>query len=426
MRKLSLVLIICIIAAMLSSCYDSNEVDDLLHVNIIGIERGVSDKWRLTIKFSTLKGNPGGGSGSGGGNGGESGQEDYTSLTVDAPSLFAGIDMLNSSVSRRLNFMHTEVLVISEDLAESGMLGEFLAPIIRFRQIRRSMHVFVTNGSAMNAINTVKPLVGTALSKNLQIMVKEGKITGYIPHSTLQSFYDQMKSAYRQPTVILAALSNPKNLKINGEKWGNKFKTGGEYYADELPVSRQNVINLFGTAVFDGDKMVGKLTGEETRLMQMATGEFRMGFFTTQDPKEPSLVIPLDVRQAKKPKIIIRLEGDKPIIHLKVMLEGDILAVQSRINYEKPELMPVLERSFEKQIKDGLDKLMEKCIGFKTDIFGFGQTAARQFLTIQEWEKYNWVKNFQNAKITTEVKFTIKRTGTQLKTSPIITTKGKE
>lgn len=422
MRRIILLLIICITIIMLTSCYDSNEVDDLLHVNIIGIERGVSDKWRLTIKFPTLKESPGAGSAGGGGGG----QGDYTTLAVDAPSFFTGIDMLNSTVARRLNFMHTEVLVISEDLAKSGMLGEFLAPIIRFRQIRRSMHVFVINDSVMNSIDAAKPVVGTALLKNIQILVNEGRITGYFHHSTLQNFYDMMKSTYRQPTAILGALSNPGNLKQHGEKWGNKFKTGGEYYAGGLPVNDQNVIELFGTAVFDGDKMIGKLTGDETRLMQIASGEFRMGFFTMQDPKEPSLIIPFDVHQAKKPKIQIKLEGDKPIIHLKVYLEGDLLTVQSGIDYEKPELIPVLERAFEKQIKDGLDKLMEKCISYKTDIFGFGQVAARQFLTIQEWEKYNWISNFQNAKITTEVKFTVRRTGTQLKSSPIITTEGKE
>jgi Ger(x)C family germination protein len=322
--------------------------------------------------------------------------------------------------------MHTELLVVSEDLAKSGMLGEFLAPIIRFRQIRRSMHVFVSKDSGMDYLIALKPLVGTALSKNLQNMAKESGITGFFSHITLQNFYDQMKSTYRQPVLPLGAVSNPENLKQEGENWENKFKTGGEYYAGELPINVQNGVEIFGMAVFDGDKMVGKLTGDETRLMQMANGDFKMAFFTMQDPKKPSLIIPLDIRRLRKPSVKIKFEGDKPVIHLKVELEGDLLAIQSRINYEQPELKPVLEKAFEKQIKEDLDKLMEKAKGLKTDIFGFGQIAAVHFLTIQEWEKYNWSNKFQNAEITTEVKFMIRRTGTQLRSSPIITTEGKE
>lgn len=427
MRKLILLLIICVTTMMLSSCYDANETDDLLHVNIIGVDRGVSDKWRLTIKFPTLKESSGGGSGGkSSDSGGGSGQDSYASLTIDAPSFFTGIDMLNSTESRRINLMHAEVLVISEDLAKSGMLGEFLAPIIRYRQVRRSMHVFVIKGSAMNAVRTIEPVVGTALSKNLQIIIEEASKTGFIPHVTLQSFYDQMKSTYRQPIAILGALSNPENLKQDGEKWGDKYKSGGEYYAGGLPADSQNVIELFGAAVFDGDKMVGTLTGEEARLMQIANGDFRMGFFTMQDPKEPSLIVPLAVRQAKKPAVKINFEGDKPIVHLKVELDGDLLAVQSRINYEQPELKQLIEKAFEKQIKDGLDKLMVKDKNLGTDFLGFGETAARLFPTIQEWEAYNWTNKFQNAEITTEVKFTVRRTGTQLRSSPIVTTKGKE
>lgn len=425
MRKIALILIICITMNMLTSCYDANEVDDFVHVLMIGVDRGVSDKWRLTIEFPTLKGSPGGGTG-GGASGSQEGGDGYTSLTIDAPSFFTGIDMLNTSLSRRLNFMHTEVFIISEDLAKSGMLGEFLAPIIRFRQIRRSMHVFVSKGPAMDFIKETQPIVGTALSKNLQIMIKEASITGFFSHVTLNNFYDQMKSTYRQPIVSLAALNNSENFKKEGEKWGDEYKTGGEYYAGELPKKGENKMEFFGTAVFDGDKMVGELNGEETRLMQIASGDFGLGFFTMQDPKEPSLIVPFDIRMPQKPQVNIKFDGKIPIIHLKVELEGDLLAVQSRINYEQPELIPVLERAFEQQTKDGLDKLMEKSKVLKTDIFGFGEAAAKKFLTIQEWEEFNWIKQFENAVITTEVKFTIKRTGTMLKSSPIITTEGKE
>jgi spore germination protein KC len=210
MRKISLLLIICIISMTLSSCYDANEVDNLLHVNIIGVDRGIADKWRLTVMFPTLKEeSEDGSSGSGGGQGL---QNEYDSISVDAPSFFTGIDMINSTLARRLNFMHAEFLVISEDLAKSKMLREFIDSIIRFRQIRRSMHVFVSKCSAMELVEAAEPAVGTALSKNMQILVEESKITGFFPHVTLENFYEQMKSTYQQPAVMVQSLSSNKNF----------------------------------------------------------------------------------------------------------------------------------------------------------------------------------------------------------------------
>lgn len=423
MRKLALLIIIFLSSTLLNSCYDAVEVDDLLHVNILGIERGVSDKWRITIKFPTLKGTSGSDSGGGASSGGVGGKSaEYATLTVDAPSFFTGIDMLNTTVAREINFMHTEALIISEDLAKSGILGEFLSPMIRFRQIRRSMHVIILSGSVMDTLTSIEPVVGTTLSKNLEILFEESSKTGFFPHSTLQNFYDSMKSTYAQPTAILGAVGNPYSLKQSERKWGNKFKAEGNYYAGDLPVKGYKAVELFGAAVFDGDKMVGQLTGEEARLMQIINGKFRDMAYTMPDPQNPSLIVALNIRQKKKPAVAVKFDGDIPLIHLKAELEGDILAIQSSINYENPDNIPILEKAFEKEIKNELDKLIDKSLSLKTDIFGFGQFAAIHFLTIQEWKEYNWIKKYQDSKISTEVKFTIRRTGTQLKNSPIFTT----
>lgn len=424
MRKIFLSILIFLIILPLTSCYDANEIDDLTNVLTIGIDRGVSDKWRFTIQFPTLKEDSESNAGSK--TQGSGSQNGYTSITIDAPSFFTGINMINSSLSRRLNFMHTENLIISEDLAKSGELGEILSPLIRFRQIRRSLHVFVTRGSAMEFVNAAKPAIGTTLSKNMQNLMKEADSTGFFPHVTLNEFYDSLKSTYHEPIAVLAAVNNSQNFNEGGPKWKEGFKTDGAYYAGTLPRTGLNKIEFFGTAVFHGDKMIAELNGEETRLMQIARGDFNTGFFTIEDPNNTSFAVALDIRQSKKPEVNINIENGVPIIHLKAALDGDILAIQSGINYESLELKPVLEAAFEKKINDGLNKLMKKSKELKTDIFGFGKVAARQFPTIQEWENYNWIKQFQSSKITTEVKFTIKRTGTQLKTSPIKSMKGYE
>jgi len=88
---------------LVSGCYDMREIDDVAHVLAIGVDRGVSDKWRLTLQFATLNDGSGGdqqegGGSSGGGSGG--GQDGYTYVTVDAPSFFTGMDMLNASLPR--------------------------------------------------------------------------------------------------------------------------------------------------------------------------------------------------------------------------------------------------------------------------------------------------------------------------------------
>ena len=423
-RIILLAMIFIIFTASLTGCYDAAEVDDLAFVMAIGVDRGVSDKWRLTLQIPSMKGKAGGATG--GASEGK-GQSDYETVTVDSPSFFTGLNMINTNLPRKLNLMHTKFLVFSEDLAMNGKIGEFLAPIIRFREVRRSIHVIVSRGSAMDFVKNNEPVIGITLSKSNENTIINGySATGFFPHATISTVYNGIKSTYRQAFAILGAVNNPEYFIQDGPKWGKEFKTGGEYLAGEIPREKGNKLELFGSAVFDGDKMVGELNGDETRHMLILRGELKRGYFTIQDPKKPELIIPLDVRQSVKPVFKVRLEGDKAFIHIKLKLEGELLAVQSRIMYESPELKPVLEKAFEQKLKTGLEEVIRKCQGLKSDVFNFGGTVVRHFNTIQEWEKYNWNKQFEKAQITMEVEFIVKRTGTFIKSSSLFSSEGQE
>jgi len=132
---------------MLTACHDANETDDFAHVLAVGIDKGVSNKWRITVQFATLKNDGGSKMQATGENETFEIQEQdgYTSITLDAPSFYGGISMINSILPRKLNFMHTKLLVLSEDIARSGLIGEYLAPIARYREIRRNVRVLISN-----------------------------------------------------------------------------------------------------------------------------------------------------------------------------------------------------------------------------------------------------------------------------------------
>lgn len=421
MRKtISITLIVVILVTMLTGCHDSIEVDEMTSVLAVGLDKGVKDKLRLTIEFHTMKGGSSSksSSSSGGGMGG-----DYTTITIDAPSFFAGLDMINCSLAHRLNFKHTEYLVFSEEMAKAG-LSTYIGAVIRYRQIRRSIPVIVAKGSACKFLEENQPFIGSTLSKTMALQVMETTNTGYFPHTTLNDFYNGIRSTYRQPIAILGGLNNSNNYQEDGEKASASQSPEGQYYAGEMPKKGGGKVELCGTAVFDGDKMVGELTGDETRLLLMLMGDFKRGFFTIKDPKMPQDVVPLDVRTSRKTKIHVDIKNGKPYINAEIKLEGDILAIQSMINYEDISLKPLLEKAFEQQVKSEMDALIDKCKKEKSDVFGFGTVACRKFLTIQDWEQYNWNKQFENAEVTVNVMFNIRRTGTLMKSSPVIGSEG--
>jgi len=417
MRKtISITLIVIILVTMLTGCYDSTEPDQVTYVLAVGMDKGVKDKLRLTVEFHIAKG--GSSSKSSGSSGGETGG-DYTTITIDAPSLFTGINMINCSLAHKLNFMHVEYLVFSEEMAKAG-LSTYIASVVRYRQIRRSINVIVAKGSADKFLEENQPFVGSTLSKTMVLQFMEQKATGYFPFVTLKDFDDRIKSTYRQPIATLGGVNNSNNYQEDGEKASASQSPEGQYYAGEMPRKGGGKVELCGTAVFDGDKMVGELTGDETRFLLMLRGDFQRGFFTIKDPKMPQYVVSLDVRTSRKTEIHVDIKNGKPYINAEIKLEGDILSIQSMINYEDISLKPLLEKAFEQQVKSEMDALIDKCKKEKSDVFGFGTVACSKFLTIQDWEQYNWNKQFENAEVTVNVTFTIRRTGTIMKSSPVI------
>lgn len=424
MRKAAVAAVLMLVIVFLSSCYDAQEIDDLAHVIVIGIDTGVSDKWRLTLQFPTVKGFGGTGGGEQQGQGGQGGgkqqeQGEYTFVTIDATSFFEGVTMLNATLPKKLNFMHAQIIVFSEETARDGLIGEYITPMTRFREIRRSSLLFVVKGKASEFIRENKLIMGSTISKSFQIRMKASQYTGYFPHVTLQDFDDSIKSFYQQPIVTVVAVNKGDSFKEDGTP-PKEVKTGGEYTAGELPRTGENKIELWGTAIFNGDKMVGELNGDETRYMLMVRGEFKQGHFTFKDPKNQELAIPLEVRQTKKPRIKVRIEEKNPAIDIKMQLDADILAIQSGIDYEHPQFQPLLEQNFGKIIKEGIVKCIEKCQKNNADVFNFGGYASRSFLTIGEWQKYDWNSRFKDAKVNVEVSLFIRRTGTNIKTNPVI------
>jgi len=424
MRKtIAGLLTVIFLIAFLTSCKDAIEVDELVYVASIGIERGVSDYWRLSVQYPIMRHGEAEQTGqTGSGNKGEG--SEYDVITIDSPSFFAGVDMIDTSMSRHLNFQHMKFIVISEELARSGLLKKYLAPIIRFREIRRTAHVLVYKGPAKEFLEKNKPPLGSSLTKSMEDWIEQMEYNGFYTKTTLKDFYNKMKSPYQQPIAILAAANEGGNFNENGPKADKPINLKSKYTAGQLPLEGGNNVELFGCALFDGDKMIETLDGNETRLMLMVTGEFVNGKFTVPDPKIKDLIIAVKLKMEKKPDIEVDLSGSVPRISVGLKLEGEILGMQSDLNYEGKELKPVLEQSIAAQLEKELDTLFDKCKAMGGDVFGFGGIAARQFATADEWEKYKWFKHFEDAEINAEAKIAIRRSGTFIKAYPVVSAEG--
>jgi len=431
LRKAAFILLLALMTSFLSGCFDASEIDDLLQVSAIGVDKGVKDKWRVTIQFPTIKNGGGGGSGEGssgggGGSGGDSGggeeelsQEGYTVVSIDAPSFYEALEILDASNPREINFMQTQVIVFSEEIAKMGIMGEFLSPLARFREIRRSAFLLVTKGKAFDFIKENKPYVGLDITKNYRIWIEESRDSGYFPYVTIGTFYEKLKSPKSQAIATLAAVNDFSAFVKEGESETPESTSGGRHKAGEIPRISENKIELWGTALFDEDVLVGELNGAETRCLLMLRNEFTRGVYTVPDLFEEGLIVVLEVRRSKPTKVKVKFVDNIPQITVKVFLNGDILSIQGSTQYEQKENKPLLEDAFAQLIKAELKQLVDKCQKLNVDAMKFGLVASKRFLTIDELVAYDWNNRFSEAIIDVDVEFTIRRTGKLIRSGPL-------
>lgn len=452
--------LICLlmISLLLTSCYDGHEIGEFSYISIIGIEKGEKERFRFTFQIPLLTmGEEGKGKS----------EKSAESVTIEAPSLSNAIKLANTDIAKRLNFMHLKAIIISEDLAKSGKIGEYIAPIIRYREIRRNTIVIVCKGEAKEFVEKSEPYSGELISQTIEDVMRKSEETGFFPKVTLNDFYDGLKAPYHALMVTYSAISpwakeeesksgeeSKQGQQGAGSKDEEKGKSSseensgkeqgkeddgseaqkevgkdnnGDYYAGEIPRSGGEKIEHFGSVLFDGDMMVGKLTGFETQMVLITKGEIRTASFTIQDPIEPDQMVTLEVNEFESPETEIDLaDKNKPLIKIKLKLEGSIMSIPSGINYEKAENTELLEKALEGFLADGIQRSFEKCKEAKTDVFNFGTVAVKNFLTIPEWEEYNWLTKFPESELKVEVDYTIRRTGHLIKTVPIFSTEGKE
>ncbi len=410
MKKIILIILVTMLMLIMTSCYDAREVTSVSFVQMIGVEQGISDKWRITVKIASMQNGDDSSS-----KGSESSQQTQTkTITIDAPSFHGGINLINANMPQKLDFTHAVLLVISEDLAQSGLIGEYITPLIRFREIRRTLNVIVVEGSAQEFVEKTEEFTGGSPSRSL---LKQGENTGFYPRISLNDFYNGIKSTYRQSVLPLGNVHKEESFKEDGRAFTMEFTNTGEFFAGDTPRKGGNSIELLGSALFVDDKMVGKLNGHETRMMMLIRGEFNEGIFTIQDPKSPEWIIPIDTRLSRKPGIRVSIENGLPIIRLEIKTEGDILAIQSGIDYENEKMISIVEQEMVKYLEEGINRVIRKCQSLNTDPFNFGRSAVRHFSTIHEWENYNWNEKFKEAKVEVKIDFKVRRTGGLLRTS---------
>ncbi|MGM0922326.1 MAG: Ger(x)C family spore germination protein [Bacillota bacterium] len=397
--NLKALFLLLIIIPILSGCWSKKELNDLALISALGIDKNDKGEYVGTFQIINPANVTGGMQGGGGGQG-----PSVSVFTSTGKNLVEMSRRASTKISRRLYYAHTNLLIISEELAKEEGINKMFDALVRDPEFRSTATVVIAHDT--NASDIVKTL--TAVDKiPANKVIKTLKFTerrwGEHLNVNIQEVVKNLLSSGKEPVISGFRLVGNKE---QGKKMENIQQTALDAF-----------LQAEGLAIFKEGKLVNWHQGKPARGILWVLDKIKATDVNVSWEKEKDAIAYQVIRQ--KTKISADMKNNRPHISIHVRAEGDIGEVTVPVTLNDSNVLFKIEKLLEKEILKEIKNAVQLAKEDKTDIFGFGDAVYRS--NPVEWKKLknDWNDvHFPEVKVDVKVDAFIRRTG-MLKKPPL-------
>lgn len=384
-RYIALILILISFTFLLTGCDEGHGVDQFSYIVAIGIDKGESQKIKLSLQFAIPN--------SSGSSGGSSQSANSVLHSVECNSIEEGINLMNNYVGKPINLAHCKVIVFSEKIATEG-ISTYIYTLTNSIQVRPVANIIVSRCPASDYIENAKSPLEELSARYYESIFTSSEETGYIAIASLSDFFYSLNDTTRQPIAVLGDVnySQSSNTTNSSSSETNKYKAG------QTPINSTNSIENSGIAVFKEDKLVGELDNIQSMCYSMVTNNLEKCIITITNPFEESENIDLQITINNPTQSIVYTLNTNPYIEVNLQLRAQILSLTEDAKYLQEENLPKLESAINSYLEKNISEFLYKTsIEYHSDIVGFAKEAIKNFWTWDKWINYGWHENYENA-----------------------------
>lgn len=390
-----------VLAIALYAFPGSTEVDTQVFAINVGFDMLPDGMLRLTVQMPSGEADSSGSSGGGqqqssaGGSSSDGGrsqameqakqvrqqsmQSGYIIATADGVNYADTLNMMTATLPRILNLSQVEQLVFSQQVAESEGFYSLLSRLVLDNEFYNAAEVVVCRGSAEEFLHEQNLILGARLSKAQDAATHAHLLVGTTPSTQLVQLYNALHSGYGDGAVALCATN------LFAATTSSTGDASGTVYAGDTARTGASLNEYMGSALFNGRRMVGMLTGYETQLLHILRGTLSSMLMMDDG-------LTAQLTQRSRPRVSVALNGAEPRVDVHVEL------------YMQQHLAGVALDTAEARLTEELTALIAKCQQLGVEPFGFGALAVRQFPTFAKWNDFDWRSRFAQASVSVQVK----------------------
>lgn len=373
-KKITLWLLCLSLLTLSTGCWNYGEVDKLSTVAGIAIDKGEDDKIVLTVEIVDPTG------------GNDSMHTGSQLITQTGYTVFDIVRRMITESGTKLYWAHAKSLIMSEEIARSGA-AQVIDWYVRDTETRSDIHVLISGEKTAKEILDSKEKVRDPLSYKIEEILKNEKSVSASPVMEVWDFVDTMNTpgiSSILPVIYLKENNGKKTAFVNG------------------------------LAVFDKDRMLGKMDYLQTKYVLLLRNELRGGVLSLGGyNRPPGISLEIFSNKTKVKPVIV--DGEVQIqVNTHTITAVD--EVQQKVDFYtekgRAELESLAAAIMEKEMLKSIKFAQQK---YKQDIFGFGRVIHERMPKRWKSLEPDWDERFSQLKVTVEAKVIIKNTASSIK-----------
>lgn len=299
-------------------------------------------------------------------------------IESEGETIFDAVRNAKKRASDKLYFGHTQIVVISEDIARSEDIGDVLDWFLRDGECRETICVVISQEKTAREILSIKGINEAIISSEIKDIIKDDRnVTSSTACVELYQVFGTLQAQGKM--LALPAIHNVMN--------------DGELTSE-----------INGIAVYKNERMVGYLTPEESKYYLFITNQIRGGIltFSTYSAQEnATLEISQNTTERsfdyKNGQLSILIKTDTTVFLDEYMGYNEALE-EGQIAY--------MQEAAETELARNITAVIQKVCGdFDPDIFGFGDMVYKKNFRLWNCIKDSWDERFRSldVKVQTEI-----------------------
>ncbi|BCG60168.1 Ger(x)C family spore germination protein [Paenibacillus sp. URB8-2] len=377
---------------LLTSCWNSRELNDLAIVSGIGIdELPGKEGYRVTFQLvnpAATSSNPGP----------AAGQPPVTVFSANDTTLFGALRKASKKVSRQLFFAHTQLVVVGESLAKTG-IGHVFDIFERSHELRLNSAVLISRNtdaaSIMKILQRVEIIPSIGLAKKTK---NSSNVWGETRYVNVKEF--------------ISGITEEGDMTISGIRLiGDKEE--GKKKSDLEQTESSAIIEMSGLGVLKDGKLDRWLDGSEARGTLWLLDKIDETILNI-DSEEQKEAIAVNIFTSKT-KVKVDIREGVPVFHVHIFEEGIMNETKVMINLNDRKVIRQLELELEETTKEEVKQAFQSAQRMNSDVFNFGSELKRTDPNAWETVGKDWDHAFAKGELDLHVEAFVRSTGMRLK-----------